>query len=189
MVNVKGTSIASRILWVTLNQGDTGIARLSDDLTAHAAADTRALLEGGVRVEGWYPLARFVELNVAIDRVFGRGDLELVRVLGRYSADASLTTVLRLFYKVGTVKWLLERSARLWNVYYDSGHFIVRRFAGKEVEVEIKDFAAPHRVHCMAVQGWCERSLELSGVTNGSMVEESCRASGADRCRWHATWR
>ena len=184
MANVKGSAFASRILWVRLNHGEKGVERLASQVSDELAAVVR----GGAVMSRWYPFDMFVEINVAIDRVFGSGDLALVKTLGRYGADANLTTIYRLFYKVGTTKWLLERASRLWGMHYDSGRLIVRRFPGDEVEMEIKDFATPHRVHCDSVQGWTERSLELSGAKDTAIDEIACRARGDTRCRFRATW-
>jgi hypothetical protein len=185
MPNVKGSAFASRILWVRLNHGERGVEKL-----AHAASPELAdVVRQGAVMPRWYPFELFIEINAAIDRLFGKGDLALVRQLGRHGADANLTTIYRLFYKVGTTKWILERASRLWGMHYDSGRLIVRRFPGKEVEMEIKDFATPHRIHCDSVHGWAERSLELSGGKSIAVDAIECRAAGNERCRFHAIWR
>ncbi|RMH41939.1 MAG: hypothetical protein D6689_09685 [Deltaproteobacteria bacterium] len=185
MPSVKGSSFASRILWVRLNHGEEGVERLARAV----GPGLRDVIVDGAVMSRWYPFDQFIELNVAIDRVFGRGDLALVKTLGRHGADANLTTIYRLFYRVGTVKWILERASRLWGLHYDSGRLIVRRFPGNEAELEIKDFATPHRVHCDAVHGWAERSLELSGGRDIAVDAIECRAAGDARCRFRARWR
>ena len=185
MSNVKGSAFASRILWVKLNHGERGMERLGKAATS----GLKALAEQGAVMSKWYPFEQFIELNTVIDKLFGRGDLALIKVLGRYGADANLTTIYRLFYKVGTTKWILERASRLWGMHYDSGRLIVRRFPGKEVEMEIKDFSTPHRIHCDSVHGWAERSLELSGAKDIAVDALACRAVGDERCRFRAIWR
>jgi hypothetical protein len=148
-----------------------------------------AVLTDGAAMARWYSFDLFLEINAAIDRTFGKGDLALVKPLGRHGADANLTTIYRLFYKVGTTKWILERASRLWGMHYDSGQLIVQQSPGREVELRIQDFATPHRIHCLAVQGWAERSVELSGATDVALDEVSCRASGDETCRFRITWR
>jgi predicted hydrocarbon binding protein len=54
--------------------------------------------------------------------------------------------------------------------------------------MEIADFDEPHRAHCVAVMGWIERSVELSGGTQVEITERSCRAIGDARCRWRLRW-
>jgi hypothetical protein len=185
VANVKGSAFSSRILWVRLHQGEEGVARLKGVVSS----DLADLLEQGAVKSTWYPFPLFVELNVEVDRAFGKGDLALVKELGRYGADANLTTIYRLFFKVGTVKWIIARASRLWGLHYDSGTMHVENFAGKEVGLRITDFATPHRAHCLSVQGWAERSIELSGGESVEVDEVSCRARGDDSCYFHGTWR
>jgi hypothetical protein len=185
MPNVKGSALASRLLWVRLNQGESGIQRLG-------AATSPALAEvvtGGAVMARWYDFDLFVGLNLAIDRVFGKGDLALIKQLGRHGADANLRTIYRLFYKVGTVKWIMARAARLWGMHYDAGRLLVTQAPGKEVELRIDGFPTPHRAHCLSVQGWAERSVELSGGRDVALDELSCRAAGGDQCRFRILWR
>jgi hypothetical protein len=185
MPNVKGSAFASRIRWVQLNQGEAGL----DRLLGVVSPALRETLDGGVVMASWYPFDQFVELGERIDATFGKGDLALIKPLGRHGADANLTTIYRLFFKVGTVKWIMARAARLWGMHYDSGQLVVQQSPGKEVELRVEDFATPHRVHCLSVQGWAERSVELSGAQDVALDELSCRASGDQTCRFRITWR
>ena len=109
MANVKGSALSSRILWVQLGHGDAGMERL----LAQCSPELKASLETGIAKAKWYPFEQFIELNETIDRLFGKGDLGLIHELGRYGADANLTTIYRLFYKVGTTQWILGRAVRL----------------------------------------------------------------------------
>jgi hypothetical protein len=182
--NVKGSAIASRQLWVTLHHGDDGMKKVASAVRP----DTRAALEGAVDKARWYPFPIFVDLNETIDRLFGTGDLTLVKNLGRFGADANLKTIYRLFYMVGTVKWVMDRAARLWDLHYDSGRFLVIRRPGNEIEARIVKFATPHRTHCLSVAGWAERSVELSGGKEVSVTESACRARGDEECAFEMRW-
>ena len=106
MANVKGSALSSRVLWVQLEHGDAGYKRLLHQVSP----DLKATIEMGINKAKWYPFDQFVELNVTLDRLFGKGDMELIRPLGRFGADANLKTIYRLFYKVGTVHWILGRA-------------------------------------------------------------------------------
>ena len=182
---IKGSSIASRVKWVQLYHGETGVKALEP----HVGKELVETLSNGTDIAEWYPLNHFVELNTAIDRVFGKGDLAMVTELARYAAEASLTTVFRPFFKTGTVEWMLARAARLWGMHYDSGRLLIREFANENlVEVEIVDFGDPSRVHCLAVQGWAERAAELTDVQGVELREVDCRANGDQRCRFRIKW-
>jgi hypothetical protein len=182
--NVKGSAIASRILWVRLHHGEAGIGRVARQVSPELAD----LVRRGAALRRWYAFDLFIELNLVLDRLFGTGDLSLIKTLGRYSADAHLTTIYRLFYKVGTVKWILARASRLWGLYYDSGMMHADMYPGREVGLRLEGFATPHRAHCLAVWGWAERSVELSGGAEVTSQEIACRVRGDANCRLRISW-
>lgn len=181
---MKGSALASRLLWVRLGHGEQGLERLE----AAASPELQPVLVNGVAVARWYPFPIFVELIEVIDRLFGKGDLALVWEMGRFGADANLKTIYRLFYKVGTVRWILGRAARLWGAHYDSGRLEVITDKPGEAIMEICDFDTPHRVHCMSVAGWAEKSVDISGGKDAKVTELECRALGQERCVMKATW-
>ncbi len=176
--------MASRILWVQLGHGAAGIERLVPE----CSPELRASISKGFEKARWYPFEQFIELNVAIDRVFGAGDLALVKVLGCHGADANLTTIYRLFYKVGTAQWILGRAVRLWSAHYDSGYLEITTRGPRTAVLRIRGFDTPHQVHCLAVTGWCGRSIELSGGKHVKITEPHCRTRGDDLCQIEAVW-
>ena len=184
MANVKGSALTSRVLWVRLGHGAAGMERL----IAQCSPELKAFIDAGLEKAKWYPFEEFVELNVVIDRLFGKGALGLIKELGRYGADANLTTIYRLFYKVGTAHWILGRAVRLWSAHYDSGYLEVMTRGPKTAVLRVRGFATPHLVHCMSVAGWCERSIELSGGENVVVTEPMCRTRGDELCQIEAAW-
>jgi hypothetical protein len=184
VANVKGSALASRVLWVQLGHGAAGLAKVR----AEASPALAATLDAGVEKARWYPLPQFYELNVLIDRLFGAGDLALVRALGRHGADANLTTIYRLFYKVGTTHWILGRAVRLWSAHYDTGYLEVLARGARAATLRIHNFALPDRAHCLSVLGWTERSIELSGGQRVLAAETLCRTRGDDMCQLETAW-
>ena len=184
MPNVKGSALTSRVLWVELEHGSGGMERLRKQVSP----ELRATLEGRISKARWYPFEQFVELNVTIDRLFGKGDLALVRALGRSGADTNLTTIYRLFYKLGSVHWILGRGVRLWSAHYDSGFCEITGIGPTDAVMRIHAFATPHQAHCLSVMGWVERSIELSGGTRPVVTESKCRTRGDSLCQIDISW-
>lgn len=185
MGNVKGSALSSRVLWVQLNHGEAGLQRLLPQLTP----DLRASIEGGIHKAKWYPFDQFIELIATIDRLFGKGDLGLVPELARFGADANLTTIYRLFYKVGTTHWILGRAVRLWSAHYDTGLLEVLTRGPRTAVLRIRGYDNPHPIHCMSVLGWAQRSIELSGGSDVVSKETKCRTRGDDFCELEASWK
>lgn len=184
MANVKGSALSSRVLWVQLNHGSAGIERM----LPQCSVELRATIEGGVHKARWYPFEQFIELISTIDRLFGKGDLGLVEELARHGADANLTTIYRLFYKVGTTHWILGRAVRLWSAHYDTGYLEVMTRGPKTAVLRIRNFDTPHKIHCRSVMGWTKRSIELSGGKRVESIETKCRLSGDEFCQLESTW-
>jgi hypothetical protein len=184
VANVKGSALSSRVLWVQLEHGEAGFKRL----LSQVSPELRRSIEIGISKAKWYPFAQFVELNTVLDRLFGNGDLGIVRQLGKFGADANLKTIYRLFYKFGTVHWILARAVRLWSAHYDSGYMEVATRGTKAAVLRIRGFSTPHQAHCLSVEGWTERSIELSGGKEVFVTETKCRTRGDDVCQLDATW-
>ena len=157
-------------------------------MLAQCTPDLRHSIEAGLSKAKWYPFEQFVELNVTIDRLFGRGDLGVVKALGRFGADANLTTIYRLFFKVGSPQWILGRAVRLWSAHYDSGYLEVATRGMRAAVLRVRNFATPHVAHCLSVAGWAERSIELSGGKRPSFVESKCRIRNDDLCQFDVSW-
>ena len=184
MANVKGSALSSRVLWVQLNHGEAGITRL----LPQCSLELRASVEAGIHKAKWYPHEQFIELITTIDRLFGKGDLSLVEELARFGADANLTTIYRLFYKVGTTHWILGRAVRLWSAHYDTGYLEVMTRGPKTAVLRIRGYHSPHAVHCMSVMGWAKRSIELSGGKRVVSAETKCRVKGDELCQIESSW-
>lgn len=184
MANVKGSALASRVLWVELGHGSAGMKRL----LAQVSPELKQVLETRIQKANWYPFEQFIELNETIDRVFGKGDRGLIKQIGRDGADANLTTIYRLFFKLGSVNWILGRAVRLWSAHYDSGYLEVMTRGPRSAVVRVRGFATPHPVHCLAVAGWAERSVELSGGKRVALAEVKCRTKGDEFCQFDVRW-
>lgn len=186
--NIKGSAITARVRYVREHYGEPGVRRVKEALSpAH-----RQRLDEKVMPHDWVPMELFLELCTEIDRLYGRGDLALCRELGRYAAKVNLPTLYRIFYALGSPRFIVGRAIRVWEVHYDSGR-ITAEFEEKppleRTTLTLRDFAMPHRAHCLSVLGWAERSVELSGGAVSESSETTCRTRGDDACRFVVSYR
>lgn len=185
MAQVKGSAITGRIRFVRERFGEPGYRRVRDAL----AAEHRAALDARVLPHAWVPYELFIAFNVEVDRTFGAGDLAMCVEMGRYGAEVNLPTLYRIFYRLGSPLFIMQKAAKLWQVHYDSGELHAIEEGPAAVRLRIEGFAEPHRAHCLSVLGWASRSIELSGATLLSAAEESCRARGEETCEMVLKWR
>ena len=184
MANVKAAAVLARIKFIQEGFGDAGYARVLDALEPRIRERLSAL----VLSQEWLPLACLTALIDTTDRVLGRGDGGLCREMARYAADANLTTLYRLFFRISSASFVLGKASALWNVHYDSGRLECVEAVPKKIALRIADFDAPHCTHCQSVFAWAERSVELSGGKNVSVTTGGCRKRAASACECTLTY-
>lgn len=168
-VLLKGSAITARERWLRERHGPAGEAQVR----AALEPKHRAILEAGVLRSSWVPFALFIDMNVAIDRIFGRGDFTLCKEVAYYGAKQNLSTLYRVFFRVGSIGFVLKRAGRMWDVHYSTGRLSVTNGEGW-ARLIIEDFPQPHPVLWQSVAGWGEASAHLSGVTDAvATIEHS----------------
>lgn len=169
----------ARADWIRKNHGGSAIDRVLAKMGTVQAATTR----GAVSPSLWVPFDTFISFTEAIDEVLGRGDLALVRPLARHAARVNLPTIYKIFYKVGSLDYILGKAAAVWSAHYDSGTATSGKIPGGHW-FRVERFAMPHPVHCLTVQGWAEETAVLVGVKLASVDHKVCRLHGAEFCEF-----
>ena len=177
--NVRASLMLARFDWIRKNHGAPAIETVLSALgRSHANA-----IRGAVTASQWVPFDAFVAFVEKVDVVLGRGDLGLVRPLARYAARANLPTLYKIFYKVGSLDYIISKAAAVWSAHYDSGHASTGTLASGH-RFRVERFATPHRVHCMTIQGWAEETAVLVGVKLQGVRHNVCRLHGDDLCEF-----
>jgi hypothetical protein len=184
MARVKGSTVLSRLQFLEERYG----ASAKQAVIASLSPEWQAVAAKGVPPHEWVPYEFYVDINVAADRLHGRGDLALCREMGRFSAERNLPTLYRIFYRLGSPLFIFRKAARVWEVHYDSGRMVPVQEGERAIRLKMVDFEKPHRAHCLSVHGWAERSAELSGATLVHSEEERCRLRGDAACEIVMLW-
>ncbi|HZS36786.1 MAG TPA: hypothetical protein VFF06_08170, partial [Polyangia bacterium] len=116
------------------------------------------------------------------------GDLALCYEIGRYACDVNLTTLYRIFFRIGSVPFIIRRAAAAWRVNYDRGEMQVVAQSDDGVHLRVAGVPAPHRAHCLSVKGWIVRAAEISGGDVFQIVER-CKLLGDAECELELRWR
>lgn len=167
----------ARLDWIKKNHGDAAIATVLEGMSRSHADVVRGVVTPSL----WVPFDVFIAFSEAIDAVLGRGDLGLIRPLARHSAKVNLPTLYRIFYKVGSLEYILSKAAAVWTSHYDSGSARAENIRNGH-RFHIERFATPHKIHCLTLCGWAEETGVLVGVAIQPVVHSSCRLNGAETC-------
>lgn len=184
MVQVKGSTLVPRLKFIQ----ERGRGEQKEQALGRLSPEFRQAVALGLLQNQWYPFDYFVQLTQAIDKVFGRGDLSFIPELGRYSAEAALKGIYKVFYKVGSPEFIIKRATRVWSQYYSSGSLTVVTAGPKQVKIVLADFALPLREHCLSVLGWIQKTLEMSAGHPARVEETQCRLKGDTTCEFTAAW-
>jgi hypothetical protein len=184
VVRVRAPITLSRLRWLVEHHGEAAYDATLAQMKPEHAKVVRESMDHAM----WVPFDAYVDLSVAIDARYGKGDLALCRDLGRYAARVNLPTLYRVFYMLGSVKTIMGKATSVWSEHYDSGRAYARDVGPGEVAVIIEDFATPHAVHCLGVLGWAEESIAISGAKVLSAEEVACRRRGDPVCELRARY-
>jgi hypothetical protein len=116
-VHVRCPAILARLQWVVEHHGEKACDATLDAMKPEHAAAVRAAFDP----QQWVAFEAYVALCEAIDARYGKGDLALCRELGRYSARVNLPTLYRVFFRFGSVPYIMGKATAVWSEHYDSG--------------------------------------------------------------------
>jgi len=134
------------------------------DWTAKLDPTDMALVLQHVAKERWYPMASFERLGEAILREIAKGDLNVVRVWGRFSADPlseknpelvahddPADTLMR--FRVLRSTYFDFEALRIPTLTHDHAHIVIHYHMGPVAE----------EAACYQTRGFFERLVELAG--------------------------
>jgi len=183
-MEIKGAIIESRLQFVKDRFGPKAV---EDVLSALPASD-QAMLRKPLNSAGWYHFQTGQHLDDAIVQVIGKGDARLFEEMGAASAQQNLTGIQKFYLDPGNPQGFMLRAPLIYHVYYDKGWRDYRPTgptSGIMTTYEAETYSA---ADCSTVIGWYKQALKMCGARNVEMVEDTCRATGGDCCRYLVTW-
>ena len=112
----------------------------------------------------------------------------LVRSMGRASCDYGLTTVYKVFFKIGSPEFIIGRAARVFSSYYDTGELCILETRPGRCLAELRGFEGGAPQFCERIFGWMQRTLELAGAKNLRPRHDVCVHRGGAVCRFEGDW-
>lgn len=182
LARVKATTVRVRDQYVLANFGGTARERY---IEACSAPLRETLLTPGDR---WVDFGQFIEATELACRLFADGDLTMARDIGRYAAETNIGVWRSLVYRVLSPATVLSIAAGLWSHHYEGGRLVATPNGAKGVRIRIEDFPTPHRTHCLSIEGWARRTVELGRPQRVSVVETACRLRGGTACELVGEW-
>jgi len=184
MTQVKGSALTSTLRFARERFGENGLR----EVLARLDPEDRARVEAGVLVSSWYPFRLMLSVMRETHAVYGASLPHLYREMGRASADYSLTTIYKIFVRIGSPQFTLGKAARVFQSYYDTGTMEAIVNERGHTVLELRDFGEPAPEFCERLMGWLERTLELTGGRDLKGAHPRCRHRGDPTCQFEGYW-
>jgi hypothetical protein len=150
--------------------------------------ETREIFFRRIHPSARYAYGSYVDvLQVVVARFLG-GDIRRAAEIGAYDMEASLNTIYRALYRVGSPSIIIRMSARLWRLYFNVGSMVIEEVGRGFARARIDDFVPPAEVCCWDIQGSIVRALELSGASDVKTEHTECPLRGGATMRYDSTW-
>ena len=195
MANVRGAAIETNVQFVRETFGADALARIFETLqpaTRTALGDPNA---GQVLSGGWYDYRVLTDIGRQMDRLYGRGDLALVRAAGKYGAFSDINRFFKWLLRLAGPNTLFARSASVFANYHSEGRYVVERVAPHSAAIRLEAWDSADPIMCKRIEGWIERALEVAlGKGTAPVIREDAHldydpAISPDKfCRFVADW-
>jgi hypothetical protein len=161
MVEVKGAAVKSMPKYIVKKFGKDGLNQWLDKISYEAYS----VYTSHIKTKDWYPMKTvLIEPTANIAQLFFNWDLKRAAWdCGRYSADFGLKGVYRVFIKMGSPKFLIDKASEILPTYYKPSSIKVKNYQDGDVTVHITKFPEIDKTIEYRIGGWMQRALEICG--------------------------
>ena len=186
MTRLKALSMIQARTYVQEEYGEAGAERLKAALTR----DVREVMYSETLLPtDWIELTVCIDWAVAVDKVFGDGDLTTCATMTRTITINHFNALYRAILIGTTPKEMLVKTSRLWSRYYDQGESVVE-FPGETFAIK-RILNAPDMPlhHQILIEPYYEELLRLCGAREPHAHHVQCVALGAESCATEIRWK
>jgi len=179
---VKGAMVRAHLQFVRDRLGEPMLTRTIAALPAPVAAEV-----DGILVSSWCSFESLIILDRTIARVTGRESRELMRELGRYSAEINLSTLYRAFNR-DNIHEFFRKSATLHRQFQDFGDCAYEQLTDTSGRISIRRAVCFSPAYCSSEAGYLEQVIATHGGTSTSVSESACQCANDDHCMFEMRW-
>ncbi len=179
---IKGVGLRGLLKYIKLNY-PPGVEPIIEKLPEAE----KKVFDSPILTSNWYPYAAFGEVLKIMDREMGSGDMRACRKYGESAGGLDLSSIFKVFLKVGSPQFIIKRSDWFWKQYFRPGGMEIAETTDTMVKIRIVNFPIIKH-HCVVMEGWMEKSLEMSGAKTPKVRELQCISEGAPYCEFICEW-
>ncbi len=179
---VKGAMVRAHLQFVRDRLGEPVLTKTLAALPAKVAGEVNGLL-----ASTWCAFESLIVLDRTIATVAGRDERELMRELGRHSAQVNLSTIYRAFHR-DDIHEFFRNSAMLHRQFQDFGDCVYEHVGTNHGRISIRNAACYSPAYCSSETGYLEQVIATHGGTSAQVIESACQCLGDDRCTFELKW-
>jgi hypothetical protein len=162
-MEVKGTALVPVPAFIKSTFHEAGL----EQWLAALSPDARQLYANPFMINHWYDCSTFItQPTLTFCDLFYSGSTRGAYEMGRFSADFALKGIYKLFVRMGSPKFILEKGTSILPTYYRPSKIAVPVIEKGRAVVRITLFPEMHAVIEQRIAGWIDRALEISGGKN-----------------------
>jgi hypothetical protein len=131
--------------------------------------------------------ALYEPTRVMCDLFYG-GDRKGAWHSGHYSASFALNGFYKIFFRIGSPQFIIDRASRVFNDYYPEGEMRVAESHPHRCLLQIVKMPQPHWVADQNVWGWAEGALELMGKKDRQVAMTKSMSGGDPITEYNIAW-
>lgn len=182
---VKGLIFLGARRWMTATYGEDGfrsfLAKLSDE-------DRAPWTSGIILPVSWLPARAYVSMYEAQEALWGSGDGRHFQRAAAAVAFDDLSTVMKVFMKMGSPAFVAKRFPMAWDRYFDTGAFRLLEQGTNTLEASLEGARAYGEAGCAGTIGWSRQALEYAGAKGLHVEHPECAFAGGSRCLLRFSW-
>ncbi len=184
MAKTKGLSFNYAIEFVRENYGEEGFKRVLDALSD----GDRMILSEKILPVSWRPTKTFSNFLDATEKVLGKKKHNLSREAGRFVAEHALSKFYKVVIRLASPMKVLDRASELWKDFDDTGELQIEKTGPNSAIARIIGHQGGNEANCNHTLGFFERTMEMTGAKNVSIVHTKCIFRGDECCEYIGTW-
>jgi len=183
--HVKGSLLLAAVQHLEHVHGRT----LFETIMARLSPEVRGRIGGMILPMAWFPVTYYEALLAAVERAIGPGNGVAAMEVGAATANRELPTTHRVFMQTATPAMAIDRLPQLWRSYHSGGDLVIDKGGTGTVRVEARGLQPDTFLHAMAMTGFYQRLLDLTGAKDVRATLVSSRGRGDERTVTTLRWR
>ncbi len=139
----------------------------------------------GIVATSWTPVEQQMAIYQAAAQTLFPGLDEPMARLGHALAQQTFTGMYRIFFRIPSISFIMQRVAMVWRSYYNLGEAMVENVQPKRVDFVVRDFPQLPYPMLEVAKGHSRCILEMTGA---KMIQITLDTHDPQAWRWRLSW-